>query len=106
MSMQLHAVAVGKEGIAGGHIQPCSQGGSCDSYNLFPQNGNFNNGAFRKHEREISEALTNGQQVGQVKMKFERSNPNNVRPDQVIVEYEIDGKIYIEPFENIAGGGR
>lgn len=47
-----------------------------------------------------------GPAVGHVKMKFERSNPNNVRPDRVIVEYEIDGEIHIEPFENIVGGGR
>jgi hypothetical protein len=38
--------AVGKEGLStdvGGHIQACSLGGTCDRYNLFPQDRNFNN---------------------------------------------------------------
>lgn len=33
--------AVGRDGIAGdigGHIQACRHGGTCDRFNLFPQN--------------------------------------------------------------------
>jgi hypothetical protein len=102
--------AVGKEGIAGdvgGHIQACSQGGSCDRYNLFPQNSNFNNSAYKKWENKIANALKDdGQKVGKITIKFERSNPNNVRPDQLRIEYDIDGEILVENFENIAGGGK
>ena len=41
--------AVGREGIAGdvgGHIQACRHGGTCDRFNLFPQDSNFNNSAY------------------------------------------------------------
>ena len=34
---------LGEIGDVGGHIQACRYGGTCDRYNLFPQNGNFNN---------------------------------------------------------------
>lgn len=40
--------SVGREGIAGdvgGHIQACRHDGTCDRFNLFPQNSNFNNSA-------------------------------------------------------------
>ena len=36
--------AAGKEGRdtdVGGHAQACSQGGTCDDYNLFPQDRNL-----------------------------------------------------------------
>ena len=32
---------LGEIGDVGGHIQACRHGGTCDRYNLFPQNGNF-----------------------------------------------------------------
>ncbi len=54
--------AAGKEGRdtdVGGHAQACSQGGSCDGYNLFPQDSNFNNSAYKVfYENEIKRALT------------------------------------------------
>jgi len=43
---------------------------------------------------------------GEIKIKFYRSNPNNVRPDQLRIEYDVDGEILVENFENIAGGGK
>ena len=48
--------AVGKEGLetdVGGHIQGCSLGGTCDRVNLFPQDTNFNNSAYKNFENEI-----------------------------------------------------
>ncbi|WP_228737625.1 hemagglutinin repeat-containing protein [Xanthomonas euvesicatoria] len=52
--------AAGKEGRdtdVGGHAQACSQGGSCDGYNLFPQDSNFNNSAYKVfYENEIKKS--------------------------------------------------
>jgi len=48
--------AVGKEGLptdVGGHIQGCQLGDTCDRFNLFPQDGNFNNSAYKRWETEI-----------------------------------------------------
>lgn len=100
--------AAGKEGLdtdVGGHIQACSLGGTCDRVNLFPQDANFNNSAYKKFENNIRNALDEGSAVGPVKVKFVRNNPNSPRPDGVIVEFTIDGRTTTRPFENEAGGG-
>ncbi|HFK2906692.1 TPA: hemagglutinin repeat-containing protein [Stenotrophomonas maltophilia] len=100
--------AVGKEGIAGdvgGHIQACRHGGTCDRYNIFPQNSNFNSSAYKKFENEITSALTEGRSVGDVTVKFGRSSQGNARPDTVTVVYNIDGKISSRTFKNEYGGG-
>lgn len=97
--------AVGKQGDkgdVGGHIQACSLGGTCDNFNLFPQNSNFNNSAYKKWENELRGALKDGDQVGMVKVKFNRSNPANIRPDSVEIEYSINGKIKNKYFKNEA----
>ncbi|MGE6786272.1 DNA/RNA non-specific endonuclease [Ensifer adhaerens] len=99
----------GREGISadvGGHIQACRHGGSCDRFNLFPQNSNFNNGAYRQWENEITRALKNGDDVGEVTVIFGRSNPRNPRPDTLEVEYTINGRTQVRQFENQAGGGQ
>jgi hypothetical protein len=98
--------AVGKEGIqgdVGGHIQACSLGGTCDRFNLFPQNGNFNNSGYKKVENEIRGALERGENVGPVKVEFIRADPKSVRPDRVIVTYTINGVQKTKPFTNRAG---
>lgn len=97
--------AVGKKGLpedVGGHIQACSLGGTCDNFNLFPQNSNFNNSAYKKWENEMRNALKDGDQVGMVKVKFDRSNPANIRPDSVEIEYSINGKVKNKFFKNEA----
>ena len=99
--------AVGKEGIAGdvgGHIQACRHGGTCDRFNLFPQNSNFNNSAYKKWENEITRSLQNGDNVGNVKVNLDRADPYNPRPDSVTIEYEINGVKKRKEFENQAGG--
>ncbi len=99
--------AVGKEGYdsdVGGHIQGCSLGGTCDRVNLFPQNANFNNSAYKKFENVIRKALEDDKNVGPVKVRFTRKDPNSPRPDTVEVEYTIDGVTRVRPFENKAGG--
>ncbi|MGO4570238.1 DNA/RNA non-specific endonuclease [Rhizobium sp. 2YAF20] len=100
---------VGKEGIAGdvgGHIQACRFGGTCDRFNLFPQNANFNNGTYKSWENEISGALKNGDDVGAVTVTFGRSDPSNARPDTVTVEYSINGESFRRRFMNEVGGGQ
>ena len=44
--------------------------------------------------------------MGEVKMTFGRSNPNNVRPDTIKFEYEIDGEIKVRNFVNTEGGSQ
>ncbi|MBO9519445.1 MAG: DNA/RNA non-specific endonuclease [Porphyrobacter sp.] len=86
---------VGKEGIEGdigGHAQACRHGGTCDRYNLFPQNSNFNSSGYRQWENEITRALQNGDDVGPITITFDRSNPANPRPDTVDVAYTINGR--------------
>ena len=101
---------VGKEGIdgdVGGHIQACVFGGTCDRYNLFPQNGNFNNSAYKTYfENVIRKAHESGKNVENVTVDFYRSNPSSPRPDALTVTYTINGKTYSEDFLNKAGGGK
>ncbi|MCC8515077.1 hemagglutinin repeat-containing protein [Xanthomonas euvesicatoria] len=97
--------AAGKEGRdtdVGGHAQACSQGGSCDGYNLFPQDSNFNNSAYKVfYENEIKRALNDpGRVVGQTTIKYGRARPDSPRPDTLSVTYTIDGKVRTRVFEN------
>jgi hypothetical protein len=99
--------AVGNEGLStdvGGHIQACSMGGTCDRYNLFPQDKNFNNSGYKKFENEIRDALKNDDNVGPVTVKFKRTDPNAARPDAMRVEYIINGKLFRKEFKNQYGG--
>ncbi|WP_200962310.1 polymorphic toxin-type HINT domain-containing protein, partial [Pseudovibrio sp. POLY-S9] len=98
---------VGKEGIAGdvgGHIQACRHGGTCDRFNLFPQNSNFNNSAYKTWENEITRALQNGEDVGNVTVRFTRANPGGARPESLEIEYQINGRTFTKDFDNQAGG--
>jgi DNA/RNA non-specific endonuclease len=98
---------VGKQGRdtdVGGHAQACSQGGACDGYNLFPQDRNFNNSAYKVfYENEIKSALNDpAKNVGPTTIKFSRVDPNSPRPDTLSVTYTIDGKTRTRIFENEA----
>ncbi|MCR5865173.1 hemagglutinin repeat-containing protein [Aquincola sp. J276] len=98
--------AVGKEGLptdVGGHIQACQFGGTCDRFNIFPQDGNFNNSAFKRWENEIKAALINGDEVGRVIVRFNRIDAFSPRPDSVRIDYEINGIIMRKFFRNEAG---
>ena len=99
--------AVGREGLdtdVGGHIQACSLGGTCDRVNLFPQNANFNNSAYKRFENQIRRALDAGDNVGPVTVRFIRSDPSNPRPDRLDVTRTINGRTITIPFRNQAGG--
>ena len=89
---------VGKEGLptdVGGHIQACAHGGTCDRYNLFPQDANFNNSAYKKYfENIVNKALKEGKSVDNVTIKFERSVPSNKQAGTRLL-YSNDGLIFI-----------
>ncbi|WP_295857394.1 hemagglutinin repeat-containing protein, partial [uncultured Xylophilus sp.] len=98
--------AAGKEGLStdvGGHVQACSLGGTCDRFNLFPQDGSFNNSAYKRWENEIKGALNNGDQVGPVTVRFSRTDPASPRPDSLIIDYLVNGVPKQRFFENKAG---
>lgn len=98
--------AVGKEGLptdVGGHVQGCQFGGTCDRFNLFPQDSNFNNSAYKRFENEVKGALNNGDQVGPVTVRFSRTDPTSVRPDSLTIDYSINGVPKQRFFENKAG---
>ncbi|WP_064121006.1 DNA/RNA non-specific endonuclease, partial [Pseudomonas fluorescens] len=99
--------AVGKEGLptdVGGHIQACSLGGTCDRYNLFPQDSNFNNSAYKKFENELRVSLKDGKAVGPVSVQFQRSEAGSARPDSMVVKYTIEGEAKTRRFQNKNGG--
>ncbi|GJI97212.1 hypothetical protein RugamoR57_39300 [Duganella caerulea] len=98
--------AVGKEGLdtdVGGHIQGCQFDGTCDRFNLFPQDSNFNNSAYKRWENEIKGALGNGDKVGPVSVRFSRGDPASARPDSLIIDYTVDGVKKRKSFKNEAG---
>lgn len=98
--------AVGKEGLStdvGGHVQACSLGGTCDRFNLFPQDANFNNSAYKRWENEIKGALNKGDNVGSVTVRFNRADPASTRPDNLIIDYSINGEKMRKSFRNEAG---
>jgi hypothetical protein xcampvN_04613 len=99
---------LGEIGDVGGHIQACRHGGTCDRYNLFPQNGNFNNSAYKVYfENIVKKAVDKGQALDVV-IKFERSTPNSPRPDKLRVMISVEGSKYryVNVFKNQYGGGK
>ncbi|KPW75638.1 Uncharacterized protein ALO76_01153 [Pseudomonas syringae pv. coriandricola] len=99
--------AVGKEGLStdvGGHVQACSLGGTCDRYNLFPQDQNFNNSAYKKFENQLRNALEQGDNVGPVNVTFRRLDAGSPRPDSLVVKYTINGEPRTRRFKNQNGG--
>ena len=53
--------------------------------------------------RKITRALQNGDEVGSVTVRFDRANPNSVRPDPLEIECQINGNIQVRQFENMVG---
>ena len=74
--------------------------------NLFPQNGNFNNSAYKTYfENVIRKAHESGKNVENVTVEFYRNNPSSSRPDALTVTYTINGEAKKAYFKNIVGGG-
>lgn len=101
-SRQTEAGKEGRDTDVGGHIQACSNGGTCDKYNLFPQDKNFNNSAYKVfYENRVKEALDDpARTVGPTTVRFERADPGSVRPDSLVLTYVIDGKPKTVTFKN------
>ncbi len=99
-------ILVGKEGLpadVGGHIQACSQGGTCDRYNLFPQDANFNNSAYKVYfENIIAKAVKEGKNVN-INTKFIRNDPSSSRPDKLKISFDIDGRRFTNEFKSESG---
>ncbi|WP_368509297.1 hypothetical protein [Agarivorans sp. 1_MG-2023] len=71
---------------------------------MFPQNGNFNNTAYKKLENDIRKALKAGDVVGPVNVVFKRVDPASSRPEALRIEYSVNGEIVIKTFKNEHGG--
>lgn len=97
--------AVGKEGLntdVGGHLQACSLDGTCDRFNLFPQDAKFNNSAYKRWGNQIKNALKDGKTVNSINIQLDRSNVGSARPDSLVINYSIDGKEFVRKFINKA----
>lgn len=70
--------------------------------NLFPQDKNFNNSAYKVfYENRVREALDDpSKTVGVTTVRFVREDPGSVRPDAMRVTYIIDGKAKTVLFKN------
>ncbi|WP_285376094.1 hemagglutinin repeat-containing protein [Pseudomonas sp. lyk4-TYG-107] len=101
-SRQTEAGKEGRDTDVGGHVQACSNGGTCDKYNLFPQDKNFNNSAYKVfYENRVKEALDDpSKTVGVTTVRFVREDPGSVRPDAMRVTYIVDGKAKTVVFKN------
>ncbi|MFC4728917.1 DNA/RNA non-specific endonuclease [Coralloluteibacterium thermophilus] len=76
--------------------------------NMFPQNGNFNTGAYARLENEWADWLDAGMNID---LRVALDPPGAERPDQVVVEYTVtepeSGAVVYQPqvtvFDNAAG---
>lgn len=91
---------LGKDGDVGGHYQACTLNGTCDRFNLFPQNSNFNNSQYKSWEYEIKRNVSKGEINGPITTKGIRLDPSNVRPDKLEIRYVLNGKPVIKYFNN------
>jgi spore maturation protein CgeB len=83
---QAAAGAAGKADDVGGHIIGHRFVKDQGPKNLFPQNVQFNNSAYRKMENEWAAWVGKGKEV-QVDVRLVGNNP--ARPDRVQVSYEV-----------------
>ena len=80
--------------------------GTCDRFNLFPQNAKFNNSAYRSWEHQILKALREeGRTMGRVTTRLFRNDQQSPRPDMLVIIYEMDGKFKDVTFFNQEGAG-
>ncbi|HYR83574.1 MAG TPA: DNA/RNA non-specific endonuclease [Terriglobia bacterium] len=104
---QKAAAARGRPGDVGGHIVGHRFVGDQGKINLFPQEMQFNNSAFKTMENEIADAIKSGKEVN---FSYELIPPGANRPEIVRVRYRIidpaTGKQVVyraAKFENQAG---
>lgn len=86
----------------GGHLIASIFNGPGDRLNLVAMNGNLNQGAWKKLENQLADALKNGKTVDvQVSVQY---GAVGERPTKFIVDYVIDGTPATQVFRNRAGG--
>jgi hypothetical protein len=83
---QKTAAALGEDGDAGGHMVGHRFLGDQGEVNLFPQEKNFNNSAYKTMENELADWTKQGKEV---KLKVELDPPGADRPDLVRVKYSV-----------------
>ena len=88
-----------KKGDQGGHLQAKRLGGSSDQFNLIPQNANFNGSAYKILENRIHRNIDD---IRNVKITLTRKDPKSPRPDELLVEFELNGVPESHPFPNQA----
>ena len=96
---QATAAARGVADDAGGHIIGHRFAQNQGIKNMFPQNANFNNGAFKKIENEWADWIT--KKGGSVEVDIQLVG-NSTRPDKVKVSYRLmdsDGNVAREVFK-------
>ena len=96
---QATAAARGVADDAGGHIIGHRFAQNQGIKNMFPQNANFNNGAFKKMENEWADWIT--KKGGSVEVDIQLVG-NSTRPDKVKVSYRLmdsDGNVAREVFK-------
>lgn len=96
---QATAAARGVADDAGGHIIGHRFAGDQGIKNMFPQNANFNNSAFKKVENEWADWIT--KKGGSVEVDIQLVG-NSTRPDKVKVSYRLmdsDGNVAREVFK-------
>jgi DNA/RNA non-specific endonuclease len=89
LSAQDKIRALGKKGDDAGHMIGHRFMGDQGENNLFPQQGNFNKGAYKKLENEWADWIDRGCTV---KVNVELSGGTSDRPDEVAVSYEVFDK--------------
>jgi hypothetical protein len=107
VAAQRNAAAAGKEGDVGGHLVGHRFVGDQGEINLFPQDMQFNNSAFKTMENEIADWTKAGKEVN---FSYELEPPGATRPDAVRVRYRVvdpatGEQVYFQNqvFENDAG---
>jgi len=86
---QKAAAELGKAGDVGGHMVAhrfIGDLGKDADVNLFPQEKNFNNSAYKTMENELSDAVKSGKEVN---LRIGLEPPGAARPDIVKVSYEV-----------------
>ena len=85
----------------GGHFQGAASGGTTDTFNLFPQDADFNNSAYRKWENDIRRNIG---RVGRIRIKIIREDPASQKVDKLKILYVKDGELVLKEFQNKPGG--
>ncbi|MDR3159679.1 MAG: DNA/RNA non-specific endonuclease [Zoogloeaceae bacterium] len=87
----------------GGHYIGRRFDGPMDDFNHFAQDGNFNNGAYKRLENSLDKMAQEGKTV---RVEITPTYPGtSLRPDTITVRYWVDGKLQpVRRYGNNSGG--